>query len=148
MYLQRGAAASYDIQLKKDPTTNSPISALAVLTALSPEANMASTLLTNIAATIDIPGGMDLSQVIHKDMVFEDAGVILRQHNPLFTAVSVDDLYGTVSVDQVLQFGADLLPFPSGLNIPPNLPDVTLIIGNATGRGEKVRGRGCPKSSF
>ena len=137
MYLKRGATASYDIQLSEDATGK--VNALKVLSLLSPEADLAATILTNVATRINIPG-VDLTKIIDKDLVLADAGLILRQHQPLFRSVSIDDLYGTIALSQVLQLAEDLLPiFPKSLSIPKDLPDLTLIIRSATGAGEKVR---------
>jgi hypothetical protein len=135
MYLQRGSAASYDIGLVQDGAQ--PITALSLLSVLSPTADLAASVLTNIAANIQIPG-VDLSTVINKDLVLEDAGIIMRQHQPFMVSVSVDDIYGTISTRQILHLAGDLLPFPTGLNIPSTLPDLTLIVNHITGRSQKV----------
>ena len=131
MYLQRGDAASYDIQLDNN------VGALDILKILSPTAETAENVLGNIATRINVPD-LDLSKSINENLKLNNAGIILRQHQPLFVSVSVDDFYGTIVTSEVLQVAGDLLPGTKDLKIPTNLPDLTLMIHHATGGGEKV----------
>lgn len=135
MYLQRGGSASYDIRLAPDSTGH--VKALDILSLISPNANIATSILQNIAANLHVPG-LDLSSAINESLLLKDAGFILRQHQPNFVTVSLDDFYGTVSTSEALKLALDLLPFPTRLNIPQNLPDFSLMMQNVTGTVHKV----------
>ena len=93
MYVSRGDPATYDIQLKADASGH--VSALEVLTLLSPQTDIATTVLQNVAQQLNLPG-IDFSTLINKDLVLKDAGIVMRQLQSRFTVVSLDDFYGTV----------------------------------------------------
>lgn len=77
--------------------------------------------------------GINLVNIVNNDMVLQDAGLILRQHQQNLTSTSINDIYGTVSTGTILKLASDLLPFPTGLQIPQNLPNLTLTVSNITG---------------
>lgn len=130
MYLAAGASASYDIQFKGDPSGH--VNASDLLSVLSPAANMAATVLQNVASQFSLQG-VDIGKLITSQLMLKDAGIIMRQYRNQFATISVDDLYGTISISDELKLAQDVFPFPAGLKIPPNLPDVSLIIPCVTG---------------
>jgi hypothetical protein len=76
---------------------------------------------------------VDLTTVLKNDLVLRDAGLILRQHAQNLQSVAIEDMYGTISISDVLRLATDLLPFPTSLQIPSNLPDLTVTMSNVTG---------------
>lgn len=130
MYLARGAAASHDIQFKGDP--KGQVKAMDLLNLFAPSASEAVTLLEELASNLAIPG-IDLTKVINNDVVLQDAGIILQQHESMITTTAIESLYGTISTSQVLQLAVDLLPFPSSFSVPQNLPALTVTISNVVG---------------
>jgi hypothetical protein len=41
--------------------------------------------------------GIDLTQIITNDLVLQDRGLVLRQHQPNISAVAIEDIYGMIS---------------------------------------------------
>lgn len=76
---------------------------------------------------------MDLTTILKNDLVLRDAGLILRQHSQNLQSIAIEDLYGTISTNDVLRLATDLLPFPTSLQIPGSLPDLTVTMSNVTG---------------
>lgn len=120
----RGSAASYDLNF------TGPITVLDILKVLSPTADTASKILSLVENSVQIPG-IDLTKVIDDTLVLNDGGVILRQHEPLFSSVSLDDLYGTISTNQILTVASDLgIPVPLSVG---TLPSLSVTMSNVTG---------------
>ena len=76
---------------------------------------------------------MDLTTILKNDLVLRDAGLILRQHSNNLQSIAIEDMYGTISTSDVLHLATDLLPFPTSLQIPSNLPGLTVTMSNVTG---------------
>jgi hypothetical protein len=85
------------------------------------------------------PQVIDFTKILQNDLRLQDVGVILRQHQSGLKAVSIDDLYGTVSISGLLQMAASALPFPTAFSIPTNLPSLTMTLTNiASSTGHTV----------
>jgi hypothetical protein len=59
---------------------------------------------------------------------------MLRQYNPVFLAVSIDDLYGTIQTSETLRLATDQLGLPDYFlkNIPETLPNLSVNLSDIT----------------